>query len=69
MKVVMENKSGYIRPLCSAHPAPTLDVSWPIENQLYLPNKRAGAENDNDCKRGRLVWTRQMNALIIIKKK
>lgn len=45
MKLVMENKSGYIRPLCALHiqypHRQPWDVSWPIENQLYLPNKEA----------------------------
>lgn len=53
MKLVMENKSGYIRPFRrSAHPVPThtqpWDVSWPIENQPYLPNKEAPAMNGNE---------------------
>ena len=56
MKLVMENKSGYIRPLCALHiPYPQRQpwvVSWPIENQLYLPNKDAVVKNDNEWKRG-----------------
>lgn len=47
MKLVMENKSGYIRPFCALHiqypHRQPWDVSWPIENQLYLLNKGAVA--------------------------
>lgn len=55
MKLVMENKSGYIRPLCALHiqyphRQQPWDVSWPIENQLYLPNKEAVVKNYNEWK-------------------
>lgn len=62
MKLVMENKSGYIRPLCALHiqypHRQPWDVSWPIENQLYLPNKEAVAKSYDEWKRredGRLL--------------
>lgn len=53
MKLVMENKSGYIRSLCafctsSTHIGSHWDVSRPIENQLYLPNKEAVAKNPHE---------------------
>lgn len=55
MKLVMENKSGYIRPLCALHiqyphRQQPWDVSWPIENQLYLPNKEAVVKNYDEWK-------------------
>lgn len=66
MKLVLENKSGYIRPLCALHiqypHRQPWDVSWPIENQLSLPNKEAVAKNSNEWKRGRkaLTWQRDV---------
>lgn len=63
MKLVMENKSGYIRPLCALHiqypHRQPWDVSWPIENQLYLPNKEAVAKNYNEWMRGWKALARQ----------
>lgn len=59
----MENKSGYIRPLCASHiqypHRQPWDVSWPIENQLYLPNKEAVAKNYNEWKKGWKALARQ----------
>ena len=74
MKLVMENKSGCIRPLCALHiPYPhrqPWDVSWPIENQLYLPNKDAVVKNDNEWKQGRRALCRwrasKRNSLLAI---
>lgn len=53
MKLVMENKSGYIRSLCtlctsSTHIGSHWDVGRPIENQLYLPNKEAVSKNPHE---------------------
>lgn len=58
MKLVMENKSGYIRSLSArslAHPAlasAAVEMSAdPIENPLYLPNKEAAAKNPTQQRR------------------
>lgn len=50
MKLVMENKSGYIRSLSRSPAHPVLAsaaaemLADPIENRLYLPNKEAAAK-------------------------
>lgn len=57
MKLVMENKSGYIRSLSRslAHPALASAAAEmpadPIENRLYLPNKEATAKNGSEQRR------------------
>lgn len=47
MKLVMENKSGYIRALCSAHPVPTAAIGRQLackKSALFTKHGRWGEE-------------------------
>lgn len=54
MKLVMENKTGYIRSLSRSLAQPVLSSAAvemsadPIENRLYFPNKEAAARNPSE---------------------